>query len=172
MAKYYLYLLLSFFIFLNSVDYFDLEIKNSIKKQELLKYKLKKQTLYRAKKEEIQSLVKMQEQIILKNKKLFFNQNKKETIIFSEIQEQIQKVMKKIGGKIVRSNSGMVIETDLYKKYPISINLKLIPEDLDDFFKGIGDTKQYLFIEMIHISKDVRMNMLHLNLTIIGYQIK
>jgi len=172
MAKYYLYLLLSFFIFLNGVEYFNIEIKNSIKKQELLKYKLKKQLLYDAKKEEVQAIVYREQDIISKNKKLFFDKKKKETIVFSEIQEEIQATMKKIGGKITRLNSGIAIDTDFYKKYPIAVNLELIPEDLDDFFKRISKTKRYLFLDMIHISKDVRKNMLRLNFTIIGYQLK
>ncbi|CAA6819820.1 MAG: Unknown protein [uncultured Sulfurovum sp.] len=171
MSKYYLYLLLAFFIFLNGVNYFDVEIRKTIKQQELLKYKLQKQALYEANKKEVKLLISNQEKVFVKNRKLFFAKNKKETIIFSELQEQIQKLMKKIGGKVTRLNSGIVVEKEFYKKYPISLNVEVVPEDLDDFFEKIRANNKYLFIDSIHISKDMKKNMLRLNITIIGYQL-
>ena len=172
MEKQYLYLLLSIFIFLNGVDYFDESIKQSIKSQELYKTKLEKQSLYKAKKSEIELLIQKQNEQFLKNRKLFFKKSKKGTIVFSEIQEQIQTIMKNIGGKITHLNSGIAIEGEGYRKYPISLSLTLIPEDLDDFFKHLHSNKKYLFVDDIHISKDAKEQQLRLKITMIGYQLK
>jgi Tfp pilus assembly protein PilO len=172
MAKYYLYLLLSVFIFLNGIEYFHNTIKQTIIRQETLKSKLKKYALYESDKEKIELLIKEQRKLFAKNRKLFFKKSKNETIIFSEIQEQVQQIMHTIGGKITQLNSGVVVETKWYKKYPIALSIKLIPEDLDEFFKKINDNKKYFFIDDFHISNDTRAQMLRLKITLIGYQLK
>ena len=172
MAKYYLYLLLSVFIFLNGTEYFHSNIKQTITRQETLKSKLKKQTLYESDKSKIESLIKEQKKLFIKNRELFFKKRKNETIVFSEIQEQIQHVMRNIGGKITQLSSGIAIDTTWYKKYPIALSVNLIPEDLDKFFKKINANKKYFFIDDIHISKDTRAQMLRLKITLIGYQLK
>ena len=172
MAKYMLYLLLSILIFMNGKEYLDTQIKSSIKSQELLKFKLARQALYEKNRIQVESMTKSQKKIFLENRKLFFKKDIKSTIVFSDIQEQIQEIMRNIGGKIVQLNSGIVIDEKYYSKYPISLNIELIPEDLDKFFKYINENKKYLFINDIHISKDTRKNILRINTNIIGYQLK
>lgn len=172
MEKKYLYLLLSVFILLNGPAYFESNIKDAIKSQELYKTKIEKQSLYKMNKKEVEKLIEKQKQHFIENRKLFFKKIKKETIVFSEIQEQIQSMMRNVGGQIIQLNSGIAIETKWYKKYPISLSINVIPEDLDEFFKLLHKNKKYLFIDNIHISKDSRNQMLRLKITIIGYQLK
>lgn len=172
MANYILYLLLAVFIFMNGTDYLDEHIKSSIKKQELLKFKLARQKLYEENRVEVQSMTEAQKKIFLENRKFFFKKDKKSTIVFSEIQEEIQKIMKPIAGKIIQLNSGIVIEEEYYSKYPLSLTIELIPEDLDKFFKYINENKKYLFMNDIHIAKEHRKKMLRIKISIIGYQLK
>ncbi len=172
MAKYYLYILLSFFIFINGIGYFKEEIVKIVKKRSLLEYKLKKQKLYALHIDEVKELLNIQEKSLLKNRIYFFDKNKKETIIFSEIQNFIQGISKKVNAKIQLLNSGVVIEDKLYRKYPIMLNLTLIPEDLDDFFKQLYKSEKYLFIDSLQISTNSRDRVLYLKITLIGYQIK
>ena len=172
MEKNYLYLLLGIFIFINGVGYFDEDIKQTIKQEELLKYKLKKQKLYDSHIEEIKRILDKQKIVFLKNREPFFAKNKKETIVFSEIQQHIQSIFKTLGGKITQLNSGVVIKNKFYKKYPITLNFEIIPEDLDDFFKKLYKTKKYLFIDSIHIFRNKRMRLLNIRITLIGYQLQ
>jgi len=172
MAKYYLYILLSLFIFINGVDYLEKEVKQEIKTESLLKYKLKKQELYASHINEVESILNTQEQIFIKSKEIFFEKNKKETIVFSEIQKYVQIVAKEVDAKIQQLNSGIVVDNKLYRKYPINLNLTLIPEDLDKFFKKLYKSKKYLFVDSIQILTNKRNGLLRLKITLIGYQIK
>ena len=172
MAKYYLYLLVSFFLFINGIDYFEGKIDKTVKKKSLLEYKLKKQKLYASHIDEVKSILTMQEKILSKNSVWFFEKNKKETIIFSEIQNYIQGISKKVNAKIRLLNSGVVVDSELYRKYPIMLNLTLIPEDLDRFFKQLYKSKKYLFIDSLQISTSPREEALYLKITLMGYQIK
>jgi len=172
MEKHYLYLLLGVFIFINGVGYFDEDIKHTVKQEELLKYKLRKQELYDSHIEEIKKILAQQKMAFVKNREPFFAKEKKETIVFSEIQQSIQLIFKNIGGKIIQSNSGVVIKNEFYKKYPITLTLEVIPEDLDDFFKKLYKIKKYLFIDSIHISRNKRMRILSIRITLIGYQLQ
>jgi len=172
MAKEYLYLLLSVFIFLNGVEYFEHNIEKVVKKQETIKYKLKKQALYKSNKKEVEKLIGEQKKLFIKNRELFFNKEIKETIVFSELQQNIQSVIKKIGGKPIHLNSGMVIDKKFYRKYPLALTLEVIPEDLENFFQELHHNKKYLFIDSIHISKNHKKQLLRLKITLIGYQLK
>ena len=172
MAKYYLYLLISLFLFINGVDFFEKEISSELQKRTLLQYKLKKQTLYASHLNEVESLLNNQEKIFSKSRELFFQKDKKETIVFSEIQNYIQGITQEVNAKIQLLNSGMVIDSELYRKYPIILSLNLIPEDLDRFFKKLYQSKKYLFIDSIQISTNPREGLLHLKTTLMGYQIK
>ncbi len=172
MAKYFLYILLSLFIFINGIGYFEEEIDKIVKKRSLLEYKLKKQKLYALHIDKVKELLNIQEKGLLKNRVYFFDKNKKETIIFSEIQNYIQRISKEVNAKIILLNSGIVIEKKLYKKYPIMLNLTLIPEDLDNFFKQLYKSEKYLFVDSIQISTNPRDRALFLKITLIGYQIK
>jgi len=80
--------------------------------------------------------------------------------------------MQRIGGKILQLNSGIVIEEAYYSKYPLSLNIELIPEDLDKFFKYMHENNKYLFVNDIHISKENKKKMLRVSVSIIGYQLK
>lgn len=172
MAKYYLYLLVALFIFINGVGYFEAEIVKTMKKKSLLEYKLKKQKLYASNIKKVESILFAQEKTFSKNREHFFKKEKKETIVFSEIQNYIQGISKKVDAKIQQLNSGIVIDKKLYRKYPIMFNLKLIPEDLDKFFKQLYNSKKYLFIDSIQIATNPREGVLILKITLIGYQIK
>ncbi len=171
MAKYYLYLLLGFFIFINGVGYFNEKIKDTLRQKELIKYKLKKQKLYNSNISKIEEILSNQQKIFLKNRELFFEKDKKETIVFSEMQQSIQTIFKDIGGKITQINTGIVIKNEFYKKYPIRLTLDIIPEDLDTFLKRLYKSKKYLFIDSIHIFANKRKNILNIKMTLIGYQL-
>jgi len=172
MAKYYLYLLVSIFLFINGIEYFEDEIEKTVKKRSLLEYKLKKQNLYALHIDEVEAILNREEKILSKNRLKFFDKNQKETIVFSEIQNYLQGISKKVNGKIKLLNSGILIDNKLYRKYPIMLNLTLIPEDLDKFFKELYKTKKYLFIDSIQISVNKRELSLYLKITLMGYQIK
>jgi hypothetical protein len=163
---------MALFIFMNASSYFDTEIKTAIKKQDLLKYKLRKQQLYDANVEEIKSILVKQKRILIKNREPFFINKKKETIVFSEIQQSVQGLFKDIGGKINQLNSGVVIKNKFYKKYPITVNFELIPEDLAKFFTKLYKTKKYLFIDSLHLYRDKRAKMISVRITLIGYQLQ
>jgi hypothetical protein len=171
MANYYLYLLIAVFIFINGATYFDNEIKITVKKQELLKQKIKKQKLYDSNIKEIKITLEKQKDIFINNRKPFFKKEKKETIIFSEIQQSIQNIFKSIGGKITQLNSGAVIKNKFYKKYNIALNFEIIPEDLEIFFKNLYKTEKYLFIDSIHLYRDKREKMIRVRISLIGYQL-
>lgn len=172
MEKKYLYLLLGVFIFINGVGYFDEDIKHIVKQEELLKYKLKKQKLYDSNTEKIEKILAQQKIAFIKNRKPFFTKEKKGTIIFSEIQQNIQSIFNSLGGKITQLNSGVVIKNEFYRKYPITLNLEVIPEDLKDFFEQLYKMEKYLFIDSIHISRNKRMRILTIRITLIGYQLQ
>jgi len=172
MAKYYLYILFSFFILLNGVEYFEKELKQSIKKHSLLSYKIEKQKLYSTHSDEVNSLLLEQKDIFEKDKKLFFKKDKKETIVFSEIQTYLQSISKSIEGEVSHLQSGSVIDLKNYRRYPISLDLRLIPEDLDTFLKSIYLGEKYLFIESIYVVAIERERRLRLKITLVGYQLK
>jgi len=172
MAKYYLYLLFAVFIFINGIGYFEEELKVEMKKQTLLHIKLDKQKLYYLHSKEIDSILTQQNQTIAKNSKLFFEKNKKETIVFSEIQSYVQSIAKSINGKINQLHSGTVMKTPMYIKYPISLDIELIPEDLDKFLKKLYSSKRYLFIDSIFVVANQREKILLLKITLLGYQLR
>jgi hypothetical protein len=172
MGKHYLYLLLALFLFINAVEYIEEGIKKSIKKESLLRYKLNKQNLYASNIKEVKSILRNQEKTFVKNKKLFFKKKKKETIVFSEIQEYIQVTASRVEARITQLNSGVVIQTKHYKQYPMNLVLTLIPEDLDNFFRQLYESKKYFFIDSIQISTNPREQMLHLKIKLIGYQLQ
>ena len=172
MAKYYLYILLALFLLLNGVTYFEEELKRTLKYGMTLNYKLKKQTLYSSHTEEVKEILTKQKVILGKNSNLFFKKNKKGTIVFSEIQSYIQSTAKLVNGKIIQLQSGTIIDLELYRKYPISLNLKLIPEDLDRFFKKLYSSKKYFFIDSLYVVANKRERILLLKITLSGYQLK
>ena len=172
MANYYFYLLIAIFISINGLDYFDNEIKSLVQSEELLKSKIKKQKLYDSHIKEIKVLLTQQKKIFEKNREPFFMKTKKETIVFSEMQQSVQSVFSTMGGKITQLNSGVVIKNKFYKKYPISLNFEIIPEDLENFFSNLYETKKYLFIDSLHLYRDKRAKMLSVRITLIGYQLQ
>ena len=171
MAKYYLYLLIAIFIFVNGTAYFNNEIKSTVKTEELLKQKIKKQKLYDSHIKEIKRILIKQKKAFLKNREPFFSKKKKETIVFSEIQQSIQAIFTNLGGKITQLNSGVVIKNKRYKKYPISLTLEIIPEDIELFFTRLYKTEKYLFIDSLHLYRDKRANIIRVHISLIGYQL-
>jgi hypothetical protein len=172
MTKYYLYFLLGVFIYINGVGYFNNKIRYDIRQKELLNYKLRKQKLYSSHIEDIKKILSKQKVLFEENKRFFFEKEKKETIVFSEIQQNTQNIFRGIGGKIKQLNSGVLIENQFYKKYPITLSFDIIPEDLDKFLKRLYKNKKYLFIDSIHIVANKRDNILNVKITLIGYQLK
>jgi len=172
MAKYYLYTLFSVFILLNGVDFFEKSLKSTIKKQALLEYKIEKQKLYEGNKEEVEEILLEQKKVFMKNSKLFFTKEKKETIVFSEIQSYIQLIAKSVDARIIQLQSGSVVETKMYRKYPISVNLKLIPEDINLFLRMLYEGDKYLFIDSVYVVAIPRERVLRIQITLAGYQIK
>ena len=172
MAKYYLYILFSIFILLNGVNFFEQKLKNALTRNASLLYKLEKQKLYATQKKEVEKIVLHQKKIFLKNRKYFFSKEKKETIIFSEIQTYIQSVAKSIDAKVNLIQSASVVDSKMYRTYPISLNLKLIPEDLDIFLKKLYQGKKYLFINSIYVIRIQRERILRVQITLSGYQLK
>jgi hypothetical protein len=171
MVNYYLYLLLAIFIFINGATYFDDKIKLIVKSEELLKYKIKKQELYDSNIKEIKLILDKQKEIFIKNREPFFSKKKKETIVFSEIQQSIQSIFNTLGGKITQLNSGVVLKNKFYNKYPITLTFEIIPEDLETFFSSLYKTKKYLFIDSLHLYRDKRAKVIRVRITLIGYQI-
>jgi hypothetical protein len=171
MVNSYLYLLLAIFIFLNGSAYFDNKIKDIVKNEELLKKKIKKQQLYDSHIKEIELILIQQKEVFAKNREYFFNKQKKETIIFSEIQQSIQSIFTNLAGKITQLNSGVVIKNRFYKKYPMTLIFEVIPEDLEDFFRKLYKTKKYLFIDSLHLYRDKRAKVIRVRISLIGYQL-
>jgi len=172
MAKYFLYLLLSFFILINGLNYFEDEIKNIIKKDRLLKYKLAKKKLYEEHTSEVLSILNSQKKILSDNKKVFFDKDKKETMIYSKIQSFLQTIADKIDAKIIKLDTGTVIDKKDYRKYLISLKVELIPEEISDFFKELSLSKEYYMIDSLYIARLPRKGKLMLQLTLVGYQLK
>ena len=172
MAKYYLYILLSIFILLNGVDFFKNKLKHTITRNVSLLYKLKKQELYKMQKKEVEEIVLKQKNIFSKNVKYFFSKDKKETLVFSEIQSYIQSITQSVQIKINNLQSASVIESKLYRVYPISLDLKLIPEDLENFLAMLYKGDKYLFINSIYIIRVERERVLRVKITLEGYQLK
>ena len=172
MAKYFLYLLLSFFILLNGLTYFEDEVKYILKKDRLLTHKLAKKKLYEEHSEEVLSILESQKNILSKNKTLFFDKNKKETIVYSKIQTLLQGIAHKIDAKIIKLDTGTVISKEYYKKYLISLKIELIPEDMNTFFKLLSLSEHYYLIDSLYIARLSRKGSLLLQLTLIGYQLK
>ena len=172
MAKYYLYILFAIFILLNGVEYFKNELKYNIKQQSLIKYKIQKQKLYSSHIKEVNKILKEQKSILMKNKKFFFKKDKKETLIFSSIQRYLQSISKSINGEISQLQSGSVIDLKDYRRYPISLDLRIIPEDLDKFLKKLYLWNKYLFIDSIYIVALQRERRLRVKITLVGYQLK
>lgn len=172
MAKYYLYTLLAIYIFLNGVSYFEKELEKSLKKRTLLMYKLEKQKLFMTHKKEVNNILDIQKSIFSKNSEYFFEKLTKETIVFSEIQSFIQKVSKSIDGRIVRLQSGVVRDLASYRKYPISLDMQVIPEDINRFFQELYKNKKYLHIKSLYLVPVPRERAVLIKVTLIGYQIK
>ena len=172
MAKYFLYLLLSFFILLNGLAYFEDEVKHILKKDRLLTYKLAKKKLYEEHSEEVLSILEGQKKILSKNKTLFFDKNKKETIVYSKIQTLLQGIAQKIDAKIIKLDTGIAINKKYYKKYLISLKIELIPEDMNKFFKLLSLSEHYYLIDSLYIARLSRKGRLLLQLTLVGYQLK
>jgi len=171
MAKYYLYFLFSIFIFINIVGNLEKNIIEVVKKEENIKYRLKKQKLYASNIKLIEKMLEKQKSLLDRNKKPFFLKKTKETIVFSEIEQNIQNVFKKLGGKITQLNSGVVIKNKFYKKYPINLTLFLIPEDLHVFLKKLYLNDKYIFIDAISIYRDRKKKMIEVRVRLIGYQL-
>lgn len=172
MAKYFLYLLLSFFILFNGLNYFENEIKDILKKDRLLIYKLAKKELYEEHSEEVLSILDSQNKILVNNKKVFFDKNKKETMIYSKIQSFLQGITDKIDAKIIKLDTGTVINKKDYRKYLISLRVELIPEDISNFFKELSLSNEYYMIDSLYITRLPRKRELMLQLTLVGYQLK
>ena len=172
MAKYLLYLLLSFFILINGLTYFEDEVKNILKKDRLLIHKLAKKKLYEEHSEDVLHILEKHKKTLLENKKLFFNKNKKETIVYSQIQTLLQGIAKKIDAKIVKLDTGTVINKKDYKKYLISLRIELIPEDMNKFFKYLSKSEHYYLVDSLYLARLPRKRVLLLQLTLIGYQLK
>ena len=172
MAKYFLYLLLSFFIFINGLAYFEYEIKHILKQDRVILHKLAKKKLYEGKSQEVLTLLEEQKKIFSTNKMLFFTKDQKETIIYSQIQTLLQGIARKIDAKIVNLNTGVVVNKEHYKKYLISLKLELIPEEIDSFFKQLSEAKHYYLIDSLYLARLPRKGTLLLQLTLIGYQLK
>ncbi len=172
MAKYFLYLLLSFFILLNGLAYFEDEVKHILKQDRLLMHKLAKKKLYEEHSEEVLSILKSQKKILSDNKILFFDKNKKETIVYSKIQTLLQGIARKIDAKIIKLDTGTVISKKHYKKYLISLKIELIPEDMNRFFKYLSSSEHYYLIDSLYIARLSRKGRLLLQLTLVGYQLK
>jgi len=171
MVNYYLYLLMAIFIFINGVTYFDSEIKSVIKNEELLKQKIKKQKLYDSNIKEIKIILAKQKEVFVKNREPFFDKKKKETIVFSEIQQSIQTIFNNLGGKITQLNSGSVIKNEFYKKYNIALTFDIIPEDLEKFLTKLYKIEKYLFIDSLHLFRDKRAKTIRVRISLIGYQL-
>ena len=60
----------------------------------------------------------------------------------------------------------------MYRIYPISLDLKLIPEDLDIFLKKLYQGKKYLFIDSIYVIRIQSERVLRVQITLVGYQLK
>jgi len=172
MAKYYLYVLVSLFILLNVVDYIQKELKQTIKQHTLLEYKIAKQKLYSSHTQEVKNILNEQKKILEQNEKFFFKKDKKETLIFSEIQKYLQSISKSIDGEITKLQSGSVIDFKEYKRYPITLDVRLIPEDLNIFLKNIYSWNKYLYIDSIFIYTLQIENRLRVKITLVGYQLK
>ena len=172
MAKYFLYLLLSFFILINGLAYFEEEVKHILKKDRLLRHKLVKKKLYEKNSETVLSILEGQEKILFDNKTLFFDKNQKETIIYSKIQTLLQGIARKIDAKIIKLDTGTVINKKHYKKYLISLKIELIPEDMNRFFKQLSLSEHYYLIDSLYVARLPRKEKLLLQLTLVGYQLK
>ena len=172
MAKDYLYLLVAIFILINVVPFLEEEIYQDMKDQNLVKHKISKQNLYSSHTDEVLLILKEQDKVMSTNAKFFFDKKKKQTLVYTDIQNFLQSTVKKSYGKIVKLDTGIVIEKEDYKKYLISLNLKVIPEDLDVFFKNLLQSKYYLLIDSLYISRLPREKSLMVQLTLIGYQLK
>jgi len=172
MAKYFLYLLLSFFILLNGLVYFENEVKHILKKDRLLTHKLAKKKLYEEHSEEVLSILEGQKKILAKNQTLFFDKDKKETIVYSKIQTLLQGIARKIDAKIIKLDTGTVVSKKHYKKYLISLKIELIPEDMNLFFKHLSLSEHYYLIDSLYIARLPRKGKLLLQLTLVGYQLK
>jgi hypothetical protein len=172
MAKYYLYFLFSIFLFLNVVDGLSSQLKESLSNYSHIRYKQKKENLYNANKEGVLLLIKNQAKELSNNKIFFFPSNEKETLIFSKLQRNLQSMAREIQAKITHINSATVEEHPYYRKYPISIEIKCIPEDLERLLKKIAESKEYLFIDSLYVVTVPRIRGLNVKMTLIGYQIK
>jgi len=172
MAKSYLYILFSVFIFLNVIESLNTNVREGLERysEELLK--IEKQKLYKLQKKDVIEMLEHQEKKIIENKTFFFNPEMKETLIFSKIQSYIQSSVKQIGGKIIHLNTGTVVKKNGYRKYLISLEVKCIPEDLNKLFKKFNEWEKYLFIDAIYIVTVPSIRGLKVELTLIGYQIK
>ncbi len=172
MAKYLLYLLLAIFILINGLSYLKSEILYTLKLEKLIQYKIKKRELYESKGKEILSLLKTNEEILKKNQMLFFDKKEKDTIIYSKIQALLQEISKKSSAKIIKVDTGVVVDKINYKKYTISLRIEIVPEYIDIFFKELYKQKYYFSVDSIYITRLARKQTLLLQLALVGYQLK
>ena len=82
MAKYYLYILFSIFIFLNGVSFFEKELKKTLIRESTLMYKIEKLKLYATQKKEVEKIILHQKNIFLKNINIFFLKKKRKPSFF------------------------------------------------------------------------------------------
>jgi len=170
MAKYFLFILIAFFLFINVLNPLKKELRQTLKKQQLLYYKLEKQKFFLSHKKLINEILLSQGDTLSKNTNMFFDKKDKPTLVFSKMQSYIQSIVK--DSKISQLHVGELMEKEEYYKYPILLDLRIIPEDLNDFFKNLFNSKQYFSIDSLNIVSLRRESVLRLEITLIGYQLK
>ena len=170
MAKYFLFILLAFFLFINILNPLEKELKETLKKKQLLYYKLEKQKFYLNNEKLVNKILLQQTDTLSKSTNMFFDKKDKQTLVFSKIQSYIQSIVK--DAKITQLHTGVVIEKNNYYQYPVVLDLRIIPEDLNIFFRNIFNSKYYFSIDSLKIVSLRRESLLKLKITFIGYQLK
>jgi len=170
MAKYFLFILLAFFLFINILNPLEKELKETLKKKQLLYYKLEKQKFYLNNEKLVNKILLRQTDTLSKSTNMFFDKKDKQTLVFSKIQSYIQSIVK--DAKITQLHTGVVIEKNNYYQYPVVLDLRIIPEDLNIFFRNIFNSKYYFSIDSLKIVSLKRESLLRLKITFIGYQLK
>jgi len=170
MAKYFLFILLAFFLFINILNPLEKELKETLKKKQLLYYKLEKQKFYLNNEKLVNKILLRQTDTLSKSSNMFFDKKDKQTLVFSKIQSYIQSIVK--DAKITQLHTGVVIEKNNYYQYPVVLDLRIIPEDLNIFFRNIFNSKYYFSIDSLKIVSLKRESLLRLKITFIGYQLK
>ena len=170
MAKYFLFILLAFFLFINILNPLEKELKETLKKKQLLYYKLEKQKFYLNNEKLVNKILLRQTDTLSKSSNMFFDKKDKQTLVFSKIQSYIQSIVK--DAKITQLHTGVVVEKNNYYQYPVVLDLRIIPEDLNIFFRNIFNSKYYFSIDTLKIVSLKRESLLRLKITFIGYQLK